>query len=161
LFLQLIELKDIDFQREPTTTRQANRGRPESNSHIPNLHDAQTQERLSKSCWRASCVSLGQAQPGPSRTLQTKGNVITRTQAYQVGDKTFATLEEAQTYEMQSLLNNCSVSGSVGSAEFWKSTAEFVVEQKDKVVDILTTGPRSKPKARKINKKNKPKEAAA
>jgi len=80
--------------------------------------------------------------------------MITRTQAYQVGDKTFATLEEAQTYEMQSLLNNCSVSGSVGSAEFWKSTAEYlVVEQKDKVVDILTTGPRSKPKARKINKK--------
>jgi hypothetical protein len=65
-----------------------------------------------------------------SRKLQTKGNVITRTSAYQ---------------ELQ-------------------KAATIIVKEREKILDILTTGPRSKPRSRKINgakRTRAPKEVAA
>ena len=87
--------------------------------------------------------------------------MITRTNAYQVGNKTFATLEEAKASALLELLGKEGESGAVGIS--WDHVAERLVKEQDKIVDILTTGPRSKPRSRKINggKRHKtPKEVA-
>ena len=87
--------------------------------------------------------------------------MITKTQAYQVGDKTFASLEEAQTHELSTSIEAGTENVSTDQC---KAVALHLVANKEKIIDILTTGPRSKPKARKINgaKRNKAlKEVAA
>lgn len=73
--------------------------------------------------------------------------MITKTNAFQTSDeKQFPTLEEAQIHEIACLLPE-----EQDSLNWQRDVADKLLKQKDKLLDILTTGPRSKPKARKIN----------
>lgn len=79
--------------------------------------------------------------------------MIEHTKAYKVGENTFSTLELAQRYELETMLK--------GTTDLsLQSVCAWIVDNGDKVMDVLTTGPRSKPRARKINggaKTRKPK----
>lgn len=80
--------------------------------------------------------------------------MITHGPAFWAGDKACKTLEEAQTQEIENLANDNSLSSAS------KSFAEFVMTHKARILDILTTTKRSKPRARAINggtRKRKPK----
>lgn len=55
--------------------------------------------------------------------------------------KTHASIEEAQKHSLSVLLENVSA----------EETSSFLVRNRDKVVDILTTKKSSKPRARSIN----------
>lgn len=79
--------------------------------------------------------------------------MIEKTQAYKVGDKTFATLAEAQHHELEQLLApqgeiDWKTEAAAGGPAYW---AARIVDNRDAVVDILTTGPNSKPRARSIH----------
>lgn len=68
--------------------------------------------------------------------------MITKTQAFKTADdKTFDTIELAQRHELATLLKLADDDGTIVT----------IMDQKDAVIDILTTTPRSKPKARKIH----------
>lgn len=74
--------------------------------------------------------------------------MITPTKAYQTSDgKTHPTLDAAKTAELEIALlkpgQTC-------------ITAADIVAQAEKVVDILTTGPESRPRARRVNGGRKP-----
>ena len=66
------------------------------------------------------------------------------TVAYMVGDKPCATFEEAQKEELLKLLSESLDQTSSGYAA-------LLLENKSKFVDILTSTPRSRAKARAIN----------
>jgi hypothetical protein len=70
--------------------------------------------------------------------------MIEKVQSYKVGDKFFNTFEEARSEELISLFSD--LPGTQGSA-----AVAIVVKNKDRLVDILTSTPRSRAKARKIN----------
>jgi len=70
--------------------------------------------------------------------------MIERKPSFAVGDNVFATLEEAQKFELLLLL------ADLGETEAQKVSGE-ILNNKDRIVDILTTTGTSKPKARKIN----------
>jgi hypothetical protein len=57
--------------------------------------------------------------------------------AYVVGTAVYATLEEAQESELQDIIGD--------------ESAKRVMAVKDKVLDVLTTKPTSKPRARAVN----------
>jgi len=83
--------------------------------------------------------------------------MIEKTTAYRVADKHFATLEEAQAHELEVLIR-------AANSEEPQEVSRHLVAAREKVIDILTTGPRSKVKNRKINgarKTRAPKEEAA
>ena len=76
--------------------------------------------------------------------------MITRTQSYQTSDgKTFAELSEAQAHEINIVFE----SNLVGASE--------IVRHSKQIVDILTTGPNSRPPARAVNGGRKPRKAKA
>lgn len=75
--------------------------------------------------------------------------MIERTNAFKVGDQSFLTLANAQKYELEKLLKDTSFTSG-------EMVAGWIVEQKVKILDILTTTSASKPKARKINGGAKP-----
>ena len=76
--------------------------------------------------------------------------MITRTQSYQTSDgKTFAELSEAQAHEINIVFE----SNLVGASE--------IVRHSKQIVDILTTGPNSRPSARAVNGGRKPRKAKA
>jgi hypothetical protein len=66
--------------------------------------------------------------------------MIEFTKSFKVGDKVFATIEEAQKHELELLLDAAD-----------ESAINQIINSKDKVVDILTTKAGSLPKARKVN----------
>lgn len=81
--------------------------------------------------------------------------MIERVTAYKSSDgATFASLEEIQKHELMKLLGKL-----LPVPENQKEPLEIqldqacmeLIKQKQQVIDILTTGPRSKPKARSIN----------
>lgn len=72
----------------------------------------------------------------------TKGNMIEFKKAYVVGTTVYATLEEAQEAELVTFIG--------------VESAKRVMDNKVNVLDVLTTKPTSKPKARAINGGKKP-----
>lgn len=72
--------------------------------------------------------------------------MIERTSAFKVGEKTFATLTEAQARELGSLLFD-EDSGNADSA----AICNRILAHAEKVIDILSTKPTSKVRARKLN----------
>lgn len=74
--------------------------------------------------------------------------MITRTQSYQTSDgMTYAELADAQAHEIEILFagNN--------------PTAVEIVSNSKQIIDILTTGPNSRPSARAVNGGRKPRKA--
>lgn len=70
-----------------------------------------------------------------------------------------ATVEEAQRHELRAFLNT--VDGTAGVDEKWlDAIASDLVDQRDAILDILTTGPRSRPSTRKQKGTTMPKRAA-
>lgn len=90
--------------------------------------------------------------------------MITFTKSYKTEDGSiFGTIEEAQKYELRCLVEGHPVMQSVELPKDWgKTIATIIMDNRDVVLDILTTTPTSKPAARKINggskkrKTNKP-----
>jgi len=79
--------------------------------------------------------------------------MIERVTAYKASNgQTFEKIEDVQKFEVSLVLAG---SGrefkSIGLQNVCDEIAGAVLENKDKILDILTTGPRSKPKARAIN----------
>ncbi len=75
--------------------------------------------------------------------------MIERIQAYKASDgTTFPDLAGVQLHELATLLRTMPHPIPGDPHEAYAST---VIANKDKVLDILTTGPKSLPKARKIN----------
>lgn len=70
--------------------------------------------------------------------------MIERTNAFKVGTQGFLTLEDAQKYELRQLIPNPASAGA-------DLTIDWIISNKNKILDILTTTPSSKTKARKIN----------
>lgn len=68
--------------------------------------------------------------------------MIERTNAFKVGDKSFLTLVDAQRYELEELATQLS-GGPV--------VADWILANKTRILDILTTTNTSKPRARKVN----------
>lgn len=64
--------------------------------------------------------------------------------AYKVGDQTFATLEQAQEFELVGLIVSIHAKND-------NELAGELVKHADKVIDILSTKASSRPKARKAN----------
>lgn len=79
--------------------------------------------------------------------------MITKTTGYQVGDndKIHATVEEAQVSEVSRIFGECNGSGACESERIQEIASDLVHKYKQEIIDILTTGPKSKPKARAIN----------
>lgn len=69
--------------------------------------------------------------------------MITFTKSYKTPDgQVHATLEEAQKHELEAVFNCFDKAIDI---------AKTIIENKDLIVDILTTTPNSKPKARSVN----------
>ena len=78
--------------------------------------------------------------------------MITRTASFATSDgQTFIELEGAQGHELDLLLKTC---GDCTAA------ISIIIAQRDKVIDILTTTPTSKPRARRVNGGTKKRKAA-
>lgn len=78
--------------------------------------------------------------------------MITKTPAFQTSDsQTFTSLDEAQRHEIAIALN---LDPEVPAEKQW---LDAIMTAREKIIDILTTKPNSRPKARKANKKNTPK----
>lgn len=82
--------------------------------------------------------------------------MIEFTKAYKTQDgQTFGDLKEAQAHELEELLAPFHKEEGMSTTDI----AGWIVDNSDKVIDILTTNESSRPKARKINggtKKRKP-----
>jgi hypothetical protein len=74
--------------------------------------------------------------------------MITRKTAFVVGDKVFATLEQAQKAELMDTL--CFEQDHACGMDLG-TLADAILRNKDRVVDILTTKETSLPAARRIN----------
>lgn len=72
--------------------------------------------------------------------------MITRQTAFVIGNKVFATLEEAQIAELDAIF----------AADPTTPASVTIMKNVDKVLDVLTTKATSKPRARKINGGRKP-----
>jgi hypothetical protein len=89
--------------------------------------------------------------PGPlgsspgSPGFPTKQHMIEKTTGFKVGETVFATLEDAKTQELTLLL--AELAPECGTAQ----VARALVENGPRVLDILTTTPESRPKARAIH----------
>lgn len=80
--------------------------------------------------------------------------MIEKTTGYKVGDAYFATLSDAQIHEL------CEVFGPEVPSDV-EQIASRALACKDRIINILTTGPRSHPKARKANGATRKKRVAA
>ena len=81
--------------------------------------------------------------------------MIEKTTAYKVGDKFFPVIEEAQQAELEVFFPPQD-SATGYSAE---KIAEVIMINSERIIDILTMTPASKPKARAINGGRKPRKA--
>lgn len=72
--------------------------------------------------------------------------MITKTVGYKIGDQFFGTIEEAQKAE---LFNLQSPEAGDGARQGAIDIADWIIENKEAILDILTTTPNSKPSARK------------
>lgn len=83
--------------------------------------------------------------------------MISFLKAYSTEDgKVFPSIEEAQNHEIACLLKD----EGIASSDALTALISYLVQHKDKIIDILTTTGSSRPKARKINggtKKRTPK----
>lgn len=71
--------------------------------------------------------------------------MITRINAFTTSDgTTVATIEEAQVHELRILLGD-------SSGMKTEDLAKMILREKDKFVDVLTTTPKSKTRARSVN----------
>lgn len=77
--------------------------------------------------------------------------MITFAKAYVVGEKVYSTLEQAQTAELAAILSELITDNL--SAE---TAARHLTENRERVLDILTTTDKSRPRARKVNGGRKP-----
>lgn len=68
--------------------------------------------------------------------------MIEKTIGYRTGEKVFAFIEDAQREELRTLLK---LDSSVNSI------VDLMIDHSKEIVDILTTGPKSRPKARAVN----------
>lgn len=78
--------------------------------------------------------------------------------------KVHTSLSDAQKSDLVEILLGFQLPQSDAAEQNAKDTAEIIVEHAEQIVDILTTTPTSKPRARKINggsKKRQPKTQAA
>lgn len=82
--------------------------------------------------------------------------MIEFTRAFVSNGQTYATLEKAQQAEIKSLAASKMGNQSM-SVEDWTL---FLVQNKQEIIDILTTTASSKPKARAIHGGRKPRKAA-
>lgn len=76
-----------------------------------------------------------------------------------VGDKFFKTLKEAQAHDIMELTRNGVSVGEQWGEECKKDLVEWILANATPLVDILTTTPTSRAKARKTNGGAKPKAA--
>lgn len=81
--------------------------------------------------------------------------MIIKTTAFQVGDNHYGTLEEAKQASMLQLFSEedpATGSGSI-NAPNWSASeiCSFIIDNSEKIIDILTTTEKSRPKARKVN----------
>lgn len=77
-------------------------------------------------------------------------NVIEFTKAFKASDgNAYFTIQEAQGAELEQLFRT--LPAAIDAADLSAEVASFVVENSDKIVDILTTTESSRPKARKAN----------
>lgn len=74
--------------------------------------------------------------------------MIERTNAFKVGDRSFLTLVDAQKCELKTLLLETKFTFPITGPE---EIVDWLLDNKVKVLDILTTTNSSKPRARKIN----------
>lgn len=83
--------------------------------------------------------------------------MITKTQGYaDSGGKVHATLGDAQRAELMILIgSDDSLDQGNNSVEQQDMLATWIMRVQDRIIDILTTGPRSRPAARKVNKQAK------
>lgn len=73
--------------------------------------------------------------------------MIEFTRSYKTGDgQVFGTIVEAQAHELAALMKSNDL-GPNGA----EAVAQFLIAQKDAVIDILTMTPNSKPRARKTH----------
>jgi hypothetical protein len=72
--------------------------------------------------------------------------MIEKITGFKVGEQFFPTIEDAQKAELVELLSETAF-----NAEDTKLIAAVIVEDSEKIIDILTMKPSSRPKARKIN----------
>lgn len=72
--------------------------------------------------------------------------MITKSPAYITDGMSFLTLEGAQGHEIETLIDKDQPTPS--------GLAAWIMANKEKLIDILTTTPTSKPRARKINRKS-------
>jgi hypothetical protein len=78
--------------------------------------------------------------------------MIERTSAFKVGDQSFLTLADAQRFELKELVKPQNHPAGLSVGDF----IDVIMDNKVKILDILTTTSASKPKARKINGGAKP-----
>lgn len=73
--------------------------------------------------------------------------MIEFTRSYKTGDgQVFGTIVEAQAHELVALMKSSDLTDNGAEA-----VAQFLIAQKESVLDILTMTPNSKPKARKMH----------
>lgn len=73
--------------------------------------------------------------------------MIERTNAFRVGTESFLTLEDAQRHELILLMTTM-----VGATQpIVSNVTDYILSNKVKILDILTTTQNSKPRARRIN----------
>ncbi len=88
--------------------------------------------------------------------------MITFSKSYKTSDlKLFGSIEEAQSHEVDILLstNNEMIAelhsvlkvGSIGISDMFPILAKYIINNRDLFLDILTTTPNSKPKARAVH----------
>ena len=82
-------------------------------------------------------------------------NMIERANAFVVGEVPFLTLEAAQAAELTNLFPTTNDKENPSLLTV-KEIVAILMENQEQVLDILTTTPTSKPKARKINGGSKP-----
>lgn len=77
--------------------------------------------------------------------------MITKTLGYKSSDGTIhGSLVECQKAELSVIFRGANPNTPDSEFDIDRIT-QTIIDQKDQIIDILTTGPRSKPKARKIN----------
>ena len=89
--------------------------------------------------------------------------MITKQKAlfYYVGDEVFPSLEEAQKCDLKKLIDE-KLDPATLEESSWKDTvASWLIKNSVAIVDILTTNPRSRSKARKANGAKRAKKAKA
>ncbi len=86
--------------------------------------------------------------------------MITKTKAYSVGDKVYATLEDAQKAELEALFVEIDremnhPDQSISPTWTIPEICDAIVRRMDRFKDILGTTETSRPRARKVNKPKK------